>query len=163
MFLLAARALPNQRHLPPSLDPPLSCSVWTTATVVFVAAFTLPVAWTTYEPALAGAATAAREAAASRWQGLGLTRRARAAGVLLVLGGVWAVSGWAARAAGLLAGALAVKSQLRPGELEALATRAEPYTQSVRKQAARFSRAAAGFASSRLGVPSAMKPPRAVN
>lgn len=39
-------------------------------------------------------------------------------------------------------------------------TNAEPYTQSVRKKARRISRAAAGFATSRLGMPSATKPRR---
>ncbi|KAL6785256.1 RTN1 [Auxenochlorella protothecoides x Auxenochlorella symbiontica] len=133
---------------------------WSALTVGFVAAFTLPALAAAHAERLSAAWRALGAAAETRSKALGLTRRHKALALVAALTALWLVSGWATRGAALLAGGLAARCHLRPAELDAIAAHAEPYTQSVRKKARRMSRAAAGFATSRLGMPSATKPRR---
>ena len=87
----------------------------------------------------------------ARWSALGLTRRQKGLALVLSLAGLWSLVSWPTRLTAVLAGALAIRANLRPTEVEAIMSHAAPYTQSVQKRARRLSIAAAGFASSRLG------------
>ena len=74
---------------------------------------------------------------------------------MLALAALWLRAGWATRLVAALLGALAVRCNLRPAEVEAIMQRAEPYTQSVKKRASRLSVAATDFANRTWGPPKA--------
>lgn len=121
-------------------------SMWSLAVLVYVTAFTLPAAYTAHREAVQRAYTGACASASARWEALGLSRKHKALALALALGCLWLRSGWNTRLVALLVGALAVRCQLKPAEVDRIIAIAEPYTQSVRKRASRMSVYAQDFA-----------------
>ncbi|KAL4435169.1 hypothetical protein ABPG77_001851 [Micractinium sp. CCAP 211/92] len=126
-------------------------SLWSLAVLAFVAAFTLPAAYSRHREAVKAAYQRAMGAAAARWNALGLSRKQKALVLALLLGSLWLRSAWSTRFVALLVGALAVRCHLKPAEVERIIAIAEPYTMSVRKRASRMSLAAADFAMRSVG------------
>jgi hypothetical protein len=110
-----------------------------------VVAFTVPALYTKNHEAVNNAYASAVRAVVARWDSLGLSRKAKALVLAVVLGCLWLRSSWATRLVALLVGALAVRCHLKPAEVERIIAIAEPYTQSVRKRASRMSMAAGDF------------------
>ncbi|KAK2078111.1 hypothetical protein QBZ16_003979 [Prototheca wickerhamii] len=125
--------------------------LWTTLSILFVGAFTVPVALATFEAQISELRALIGGSVQARWSALGLTRRQKGLALVLSVAGLWSLVSWPTRLTAVLAGALAIRANLRPTEVEAIMSHAAPYTQSVQKRARRLSIAAAGFASSRLG------------
>lgn len=120
-------------------------SIWSLAALGFVVAFTIPALYTKNREAVNNGYASAVRAVVARWDSLGLSRKAKALVLAVVLGCLWLRSSWATRLVALLVGALAVRCHLKPAEVERIIAIAEPYTQSVRKRASRMSMAAGDF------------------
>lgn len=86
--------------------------------LVYVTAFTLPAAYTAHREAVQRAYTGACASASARWEALGLSRKHKALALALALGCLWLRSGWNTRLVALLVGALAVRCQLKPAEVD---------------------------------------------
>lgn len=126
-------------------------SIWSLVTLGFVAAFTLPAAYSRNHETVQAGYRQAVVAASARWEALGLSRKHKAVVLAILLGSLWLRSSWPTRFVALLVGALAVRCQLKPAEVERIIAIAEPYTMSVRKRASRMSMAAQEFAMRSVG------------
>lgn len=121
-------------------------SAWTLLSAAFVLAFTVPVAAAAHAAALSAAYAQVAGEARARWAALGLTRKQCAAGLAVLVAGLWWRSAWSTRLLGAFLAALAVRCNLRPSEVAAIREHAAPLTRSVKKSAARMSVAASDFA-----------------
>jgi hypothetical protein len=127
-------------------------SVWTLATAVFTLAFTIPYFVNNNWEAVQGAYQQINEKIAERYKALGLTRKQQIVSVFAVLCFLWMRSSWTSRLCGILMGALTIRCNLKPAEMAAIREKAAPFSQSVKKRAARFSVAASDFAVRTLGT-----------
>ncbi|GAB4823546.1 hypothetical protein N2152v2_010592 [Parachlorella kessleri] len=127
-------------------------SLWNVVTLAFILAFTIPVGYQTYKAPINILVQNVTRIVKSRWDALGLSRKQKAAGLSVLLIMLWVRSSWSTRLVALLVGALAVRCHLKPAEVDAIRTHAEPYTQSVKKSARRLSIAATDFAHRTLGA-----------
>eukprot|EP00887_Chlorella_sp_A99_P008128 scaffold12.g8128.t1 len=125
-------------------------SIWSVVTLAFLLVFTLPAAYAKHQTAVQATYANLSSSIKARWDGL-LSRKQK----LLVLAALLLVllvhSAWSTRLCALLLGALAIRCQLKPAEVQRIQQIAEPYTQTVRKQTRRVSMAATDFALRSLG------------
>lgn len=127
-------------------------SVWTMLAVAFGITFTIPVAVEMHRATVSTVLSHAAALVKSKWSKLGLTRKQRALVLLTGLMVMWMRSAWATRFIAVFLGALAVRCNLKPAEVEAIRQHAAPLTMSVKKRAARLSLAATDFAHRTLGT-----------
>jgi len=125
-------------------------SIWALTTAVLISAFTVPYFVNNNWDAVHDFSSRINEKIAKRYKAL--TRKQQAISVFAVLCFLWMRSSWTSRLCGVLIAALIVRCNLKPAEMTALREQAAPFTQSVRKKAARFSVAASDFAVRTLGT-----------
>jgi hypothetical protein len=127
-------------------------SVWTLTTTVFILAFTVPYFVDNNWDAIQDFNYQINEKIAEKYKALGLTRKQQVISVFSVLCFLWMRSSWTSRLCGVLIAALTVRCNLKPAEMASLREQAAPFTQSVKKRAARLSVAASDFAVRTLGT-----------
>ncbi|KAH7623800.1 hypothetical protein Ndes2526B_g01047 [Nannochloris sp. 'desiccata'] len=127
-------------------------SVWTLTAAVFILAFTVPYFLNNNWDVVQDLYNQINEKIAQKYRALGLTRKQQVISVFSVLCFLWMRSSWTSRLCGVLMAALTVRCNLKPAEMAALREHAAPFTQSVKKRAARFSVAASDFAVRTLGT-----------
>lgn len=126
--------------------------VWTLALMAFISIFTVPYLSQQYASSINATYSAMLSIVKSNIKAIGWTRKQRAAVFLLVMSLLWVWSTWFYRIIGVLIGAMAIRCNLKPAEIDAIRQHAAPLTTGVKKRAARLSIAASDFAQRTLGT-----------
>jgi Na+/H+ antiporter NhaA len=126
--------------------------VWTLALTLFISLFTVPYILLQYASTLNTAYSAMLSIVKSNVKAMGWTRKQQAAVFLLVMSLLWVWSTWFYRFIGILIGAMTIRCNLKPAEIDAIRQHAAPLTTGVKKRAARLSIAANDFAQRTLGT-----------
>ncbi|CAK0770026.1 hypothetical protein CVIRNUC_003726 [Coccomyxa viridis] len=120
-------------------------SMWRLICLAFFGAFAWGVTWDMYGVQISSHVHKAIDALQERWQALKLSRRSKAAALAAASLCIWTSTGWTMRLQVLLLGALTVRCNLKPAEVDAIITRAEPYMHSAKKRARRLSVVASDY------------------
>ncbi|EIE20701.1 hypothetical protein COCSUDRAFT_54200 [Coccomyxa subellipsoidea C-169] len=120
-------------------------SFWRLVSLAFFGAFAAGAVYETYGKEITSFLQTATTQIKERWQALALSRRHKAVALTVALWILWVNVNWAARAQALLLGALTVRCNLKPAEVNAIISHAEPYMHSAKKRARRMSVVATDF------------------
>ncbi|BDA42223.1 probable reticulon-like protein B18 [Coccomyxa sp. Obi] len=120
-------------------------SIWRLVCLTFFGAFAAGAAYENYGTQINSFIQTGTNIIKERWQALALSRRHKAIALCVALWILWINVNWTARAQAILLGALTVRCNLKPAEVDAIISHAEPYMHSAKKRARRMSLVANDF------------------